>query len=136
MKPNFLLACLVGGIINFLGGFLIFGNLLAGYISTHTGPDAVLKEPHDVLSIAWGCLAYGILIAVIYHRWAGIKTAKTGAEAGAIIGLISGLAYTFWEHAGTFSFDGYLSIFIISLAYAVLSALTGAGVGWMLGRRE
>jgi hypothetical protein len=45
-----------------------------------------------------GHLVYGFLITYIFAKWAGIKTAVTGAKAGAMIALLSGLGFNWIWH--------------------------------------
>lgn len=129
-----LLASLAGGVVNFFLGFVIFSVALGSFYAAHVGSEGAMRTEPVMWAIAVGCLLFGGLLAYIYDRWAGIKTAATGAKAGAVIGLLVGLADAFWRYGGSFAFDGVVPVIVDGLAMAVLSALTGAAVGWVLGR--
>ncbi|MFK7846265.1 MAG: hypothetical protein AB8G77_13290 [Rhodothermales bacterium] len=129
-----LIAGLVGGIVSFLTGFLIWGIALASFAEANAGPaSGVTKEGMDFWAIILGSLAGGMMIAVIFGRWAHIKTAKTGATAGALIGILIGININFIMFGTTFITTLPLAI-VDSIAYAVLYAIIGAVVGLMLGK--
>ena len=127
-----LIAGLVGGIASFFTGFLIWGVALAGMPESQ-GVTNIMKESPDYWAVVLGSLASGMMIAVIYGQWAHIKTWKTGASRGAIIGLLLGINYAFL-FLGTTSLSTVPMAIVDSIAYAVLYAVIGAVVGLMLGR--
>jgi len=45
------------------------------------------------------------LVTIIFQRWAGISTFKTGLKAGAVIGLLLGLATGLWLFSTTTLYD-------------------------------
>lgn len=135
MTSKSLLATLAGTLVNFFLGFAIFNVALGSFYAAHSKPAAMRTEP-NIIAIGLGCLVFSYLLAFIYERWAGIKTAGTGAKAGAIIGGLSGLAYALWRFGGSYALDSYVAVVVDALAISVLSALTGAAVGWVLGRGE
>lgn len=131
---NILIAGLVGGIVSFITGFLIWGIALESFAEVNAGSaTGVTKEGMDFWAIILGSLAGGMLVAIIFGRWAHIKTAKTGATAGAIIGILLGININFIMFGTTFVTTLPLAI-VNSIAYAVLYAVIGAVVGLMLGK--
>lgn len=129
-----LIGTVVGTIVNFFAGWLIYGMVVVKMMEngmTEAGK-AASHEP-DIMMIGLGCLATGFLIAYIYERWAGIRTWMTGATAGALLGALLSLIMNFNIGSMFHLFDGYSSMLIDMVANAVLCALTGAAVGWALG---
>ena len=133
MKTKVLLAALGGGIVNWLLGALLYLLLLGSYFAENHG-EGVMKDPVEMWAIILGCLFYGLLIAVIFDRWAQIKTAGTGAKAGAIIGLIASLAFNFWKLGDSYFFTSITPALIDCVVHTIMAAGTGAAAGWILGR--
>lgn len=124
---NFLVAGIVGGIVNFLLGWLFYGFLFLDYFPNQA------ENNTDLIYIFLGCTMYGLFVAYIYTKWAQITTAMTGAKAGAIIGLFLALYFNFFGMAmmeeATFqmaALDTGISI--------VMSAIMGAVIGVVNGK--
>ena len=133
-----LVAGLVGGIVSFLGGFLIWGIGLDGFAASQMATTAatnVSREDADMVywAVILGALASGFMVALIFGRWANIKTLKTGAIAGAIIGLLIGVNFNFIMF-GTTQITTLSLAAVDAIGYALLYALIGGSVGFMLGR--
>lgn len=87
---NFILAGLLGGIADFLLGWIFYGMLFHDFFGA--------QEP-DLTYIFAGCLSFGFLISYIYVGWTTITTLAAGAKAGAGIGLIMGIMNNFFRIA-------------------------------------
>ena len=133
MNLKVLGAAVAGGIANWLLGALFYLLLLGSYFGANHG-DGVMKDPVEMHYIILGCLFYGLLLAVIFDRWAGIKTLVTGAKAGAIIGLIAALAFNFWKLGDCYFFTSLVPALVDTVVQTIMAAGTGAVVGWVLGR--
>ena len=97
MKNNkIVIAGLIGGIVAFILGFLLYGMALSIFFESNQGSATGVNRA-DGEMVWWamvvGHLAYGFLIAIIFGRWANISTFVTGAKAGAVIGGLIALAY-------------------------------------------
>lgn len=112
---NFLIAGIVGGLVDFLLGFLFYGIIFKdSYPET---PDMKLEF------IFLGCITFGLLMSYIFIKWAGIKNPITGLTAGASIGFLYGLSTNFFMYSNR-PLD--TQNFIIDV---VISIIIGAGVG-------
>ena len=128
-----LIAGVAGGIAAFLFGFLIWGLAMQGFMESHSlAPAGLEKEPMLMWAIIVGNLAFGFLYAIIYGRWAGIKTLKTGAVAGVVIGLLIGINYDFMTYAMMNVMD-LTGVMVDIVVNAVYGGLVGGVVGWVLG---
>jgi membrane protein YqaA with SNARE-associated domain len=136
MSTKALVATVIGGIVNFILGYVIYDLLLGSFYGSHTGGSSVMRETPEMWAIALGCLAYAATLTLVFVRWAGIKTIQTGAQAGAWIGLLTGIAYSAWRYAETYSYDGPMMIAVEGVTMAILSAMTGAAIGWWLGSAD
>ena len=88
---NFLVAGIVGGFVDFLLGWVFYGMLFSDLY-----PEG---ENMNLGFIALGCLTYGLFMAYIFTKWAGIKHASTGAKAGAVIGFFYALSMNFYMYS-------------------------------------
>lgn len=137
MNTKVLLASLAGGIANFLAGWLVYGMILDPLFRGMMTPEgqAVVRNPPIIGGIFGGCLVWALLLALIYNRWAGISTLKTGALAGAVIGLLSALSFDLGLYS-MYNMSSVNLIFIEPIGSAVLGAITGGVVGWVLGYKR
>jgi hypothetical protein len=90
---NFLVAGIIGGIVDFLLGWVFYGMLFKNiYPET---PEMKLEF------IFLGCITFGLLVSYIFTKWAGITNPLTGLSAGAVIGFINGLSMNFFMYSNT-----------------------------------
>lgn len=124
---TFIIAGLIGGIVDWLLGWLFYGILLADFFPQP-------KESTKIMvCILAGCLVFGFFISYIFNRWAQISTARTGAQAGAIIGFFMGLNASLFNMA--LSKGVTYKMFAIDLLVSiVLAAIVGAVVGVLSGK--
>ncbi len=125
---NFLVSGLVGGIVDFLLGWLFYGMIFKDFF-----PQPDEENSNALIFIFIGCLIFALFIAYIYTRWAQISTAATGAKAGAIIGLFVSLFYNFFNMA----MDTSATVQMIALDVAisiVMTAIIGAVIGAVNGK--
>ena len=113
---NFLVAGIVGGIVDFLLGWVFYGMLFSDLY-----PEG---ENMNLIFIALGCLTYGLFMAYIFTKWAGIKHASTGAKAGAVIGFFYALSMNFYMYSSREV--NYQNIVIDVAITIVMSAVVGA----------
>ncbi len=129
-----LIGGLIGSVILFILGWLIYGMALNGFFAANAGTaTGVDKETPDMLYLIIGHLAFGFLLALIYGRWAGIKTAQTGAIAGLVIGLLIGIGSDFIT-LGVTNVSTLTAAIVDILIVGFNMAVAGAAVGWWMGR--
>ena len=136
MKDNkILIAGLIGTVVAFILGFVLYGMLLNDFFQSNGGGATGVPREQD--EIVWwamiiGHLAFGMLMALIYGRWANISTAATGAKAGAVIGALIGLV-GFIDY-GVTNVSNLTAVSVNVIVMAVNTAIIGAAVAWWLGR--
>ena len=124
---NFLAAGIIGGIVDFLLGWLFYGII---FINTFPQPK---ESSQTVIFIFLGCLTFGLFVSYIYTQWAQISTATTGAKAGAIIGLFVGLFFNFFNMAMGPEATLQLAALDVGIS-VVMTAIIGAVVGLVNGK--
>lgn len=136
MNTRMLLAALVGGVVAFLLGWLIFGLLLASYMDAHIVKYEGLMKPQEQMNL--GLMFVNNLLVALLLAWAlgrmGVKDFKSGVVAGAIMGFLFYLSVDLGFLAMTNLFDGPGMVVVDALANAVLTGLVGGTIGLMLGR--
>ncbi|WP_369994110.1 hypothetical protein [Winogradskyella sp.] len=124
---TFAIAGLVGGVVDWLLGWLFYGIIFA---DTFPQPE---EGTNALLYITFGCFSFGFFMSYIYNKWAQITTLATGIKAGAIIGLFMGLIANFFNMAMETSAN--FEIFAIDIAISiVMAAIVGAVIGLVNGR--
>lgn len=118
---NFIAGSVVGAIVYFLLGWVAYGMLFKD----------LYPQEGNILFIFLGCLFYAALLAYVFTKWAHISTLKTGASAGAVIGLLMSLSMNFFMYASRE--PNYQNIATDVIITIVTSAITGAVIGAVLG---
>ena len=126
---NFLVSGVVGGIVNFLLGWVFYGMLFKDIY-----PEG---ENMNLLFTFLGCLTSGLFIAYIFTKWAGISNWITGFSAGAILGLFMAFYMNFFANSMKLTPDINFQIMALDIAITVvMSALTGAVIALVNGKRK
>jgi hypothetical protein len=123
---NLLVSGVVGGIINFLLGWVFYGMLFNDIY-----PEG---EDMNLVFTFLGCLTFGLFIAFIFIKWAGITIPITGMKAGAIIGFFTSLSMNFFMYSN--KPVNYQNIILDVAISIVIGALVGAGVAFTLGKMK
>ncbi|MBK8953999.1 MAG: hypothetical protein IPM34_00375 [Saprospiraceae bacterium] len=132
-----LLATLVGALVNFLAGWAVyaiaFKNLMEANISDAAKAMMLPEDQQNILFYFISGIFMSLSIAIIFERWANIRTFQTGAIAGAVVSACISLGFDFQFLASTTFYTGYGIVFINLIVSSLMGALTGGAIGWMLG---
>ncbi len=130
---KFITGTLAGTVASMVAGFLVFGMALSGYMAENVA----ITEEMDWLWLILGHLMFAAALTYIFLKWAGIKTAVTGAKAAAIITLLVSLGanWIWFSMSGLFS-GGIMATVVDALGATVVWAIGGAVIGMVLGRGE
>ena len=131
-----LLAALVGTIVYFGIGWLVFEGLLGKYMSANTTQIVGFKkseEESSMLMLIVSCAAYALLLAVVMGNWTQVNTFKEGAILGATVGIfVAVMTNSYWY--STSHFFNNLSPLLVDVAAAGLTVgIMGGVIGWVLG---
>jgi hypothetical protein len=126
---TFLVSGIVGGIVDFLLGWLFYGII---FINTFPQPE---ENSNAMLMIFLGCMTFGLFVSYIFNKWAQITTALTGIKAGSTIGFFVGLFYNFFNLAMTSEFPLKLAALDVGISI-IIGTIIGAAVGAVNGKLE
>ena len=123
---NFLASGVVGGIVNFLLGWVFYGMLF---------PDLYPTEGEEnMLFVALGCLSYGLFMAYIFTGVANITAAKEGFKVGAIFGFFYALTMNFFMYSGME--PNYQNMAIDTVITLVMGGITGLVIALVNGKMK
>jgi hypothetical protein len=131
-----IVAGLLGSVLAFILGWIIWGMLLSGVMGNYAGTaSGVMRGQDEMLwfPLVIGHLGLGFLLAIIYGRWAAISTFNTGAKAGSAIGFLVAFANNMIM-LGTTHIMQPTGAIIDIIASAISMGFIGGFIGWWLGR--
>lgn len=132
---KFLVSGIVGGIVSFFGGYLIYGLLLADFFSKNAGTATnVMRLPEEMIwwAMMLGSICMGLLLSYIFNRWANITSLGAGASAGFVIGLLMTAGFDLLMY-GNSNLSNLTATCVDIVCGGVMGAITGAAVGMMNG---
>jgi len=134
MNTKVLVGGIIGAIVMFLLGWLIYGVIMGSMVEDMPEPTSM-----GLLWIFIANLAGGLLLAYIYATWAGISTAMGGAKAAIIIGLLMAIWFDSFNMAMPEMYIESARMTISNMLMDVVMTVViivggGASIGWYLGR--
>ena len=125
---------IVGGILYFLLGWLVYGKLMSGFFMNHPGEVAmVARADNDMqfLYIVLGSLFQGFLLSFIFVK-ANVGSAISGFIIGGVLGGLSTAGMDCIMY-GTSKMMSKMAMAGDIVAAALMSAVIGAIVGLVMG---
>jgi hypothetical protein len=129
-SQKFILGGLVGGILYFLLGYVVYGMLLKNFFDQNGM--AVNMDNIVWWAMIVGNLAAGFLLAYILGK-ANVSSVVGGAGVGFIVGLLMGLSFDLTMYGIGHGLTSLQAVACDVAAGAVITAISGAGIGWVLG---
>jgi hypothetical protein len=126
---NFIIGGIVGGIVDFLLGWLIYGIVLKDTFPSEDGA----KE--NMLFIFLGCLAFGFLISYVFAQSQGISKCVPGIKLAAGIALFMSLSTNFFMNMTKETIDVKLLIIDV-VASMVIASFVGASIAVVNGKMK
>jgi len=130
MNAKMIIGGVIGGIIYFLLGWLVYGVIFADSM------EGTCMRPHDAVLPIWifiGNVFTGWMLSYVFSRM-GVNSMSSGATAGAIIGLLSAIGMDCLMYGTTTMIAEPMHIIIDVVITSVMWAVVGGVVGWWLGR--
>lgn len=133
---KFLISGVVGGVVSFFAGYLIYGLLLADFFAKNGGPGsaAAMKAMGDFVwwALIAGSVAQGLMLSYIFNKWANITSFGAGMTGGAVVCLFMAAGFDLTMYA-TSNLSTMSSMVVDILCGAVMGAIVGGTVGLMNG---
>jgi len=132
---RFVTGTIVGGIVLFLAGYLIFNTLLGSFFAANAGTaTGVARDPMLLWSIGVGCL--GLAALICYAMGArGVSGLGGGATVGAVVGFLTAFYIDFALY-GTQNVSNLTATIVDPLASAVHGAIGGAVIGLVVSKMK
>jgi hypothetical protein len=124
---NLLISGIAGSVVYFLLGWLFYGVLFTDLFPSTGGEE-------NLVFIYVGCLAYTLLLAYIFLKWAAISVFKGGALAGITIGFFFSVSMNFFMYA--MMPPNWTAIIADVLITMVSTAITGGIIALVIGKLE
>ena len=132
---KFLVSGIVGGIVSFFAGYLVYGLLLMDFFAQNAGTATGAMRPmNDMIwwALIVGSIFMGLLYSYIFNRWANINSLAAGLAAGAVIGLLMTAAIDLTMYA-TLNLSNLTSTVVDIVVGTVMGAIVGGAVGMTNG---
>jgi hypothetical protein len=134
---KYLLAAIVGGVVFFILGWVIYGMMLMDFMAQNSGSaTGVAKTEAEMDGSAFGSiilsnLASGFLFAAILS-WANAGSAAAGAKVGALVGLLMAISVDFIMY-GTSNIMNLTYVMVDIVVWTIMATIAGAVIGSVLG---
>jgi hypothetical protein len=135
MNLRVLVAAIVGAIVMFFLGYLIYGLALASFMQANTIQyPGLMKDPPEFIALGLSNLAFAWLYAFIFDNWAGIKTFVGGVLGGISIAIPLALAVDLQYLAFMNIYKSLIVILVDIVAIAVMNGIAGGVMGLIIGK--
>ncbi|MEP6787618.1 MAG: hypothetical protein ABJB40_04255 [Acidobacteriota bacterium] len=135
MLLRLLASTVAGAIVFYAVGFLLFGVLLDPIMKNYMNHfPGLMKEPMpDMLFLPLWNLAMAFLFAIVFEKWAGIRTFVGGLKGGFVLMLIIAMILDLNYVAFMNIYNGPVAFIIDVGAATALGTLAAGVVGAVLG---
>lgn len=127
---NFLVGGIVGGVADFLMGWLVYGILLKD-----TFPKPEGAGPENMLFIFLGCLCFGFLLSFIFAQGEGVSKCIPGIKVALGVGLFMSLCNNFFYAMYKDSMDVKMVVIDVVASLAI-ATVVGAVIGVVNGKMK
>jgi hypothetical protein len=129
---TFVIGTIVGGIMLFVLGYVIFDLLLGSYMEGQMSEAAaqVTRDPPLFWAVGVACLAWAALVC---HALGSRSGAGTGATVGAVVGVLLWLTADFFNY-GIQTLISLQWAIVDPLLSGILSGIAGAAIGIVVGK--
>ena len=130
-----LIGTVVGGILSFFSGWLIFGIVLMSFIESSTiSYVGLMKTPPDILQLFLSNIFWNLSMAFIFVKWAKVYTFQKGMIVSMMVCIPISLAIDLQYMAFMNLYKDFTIVIVNALGTAVLAAIVGGCIGWLYGK--
>lgn len=129
MNKQTIIGTLVGGVMFFILGALIYGMLLMSFMEENTNA-SLWRAPEDMI---WGAMILSNFIWAYFltmvFNWSATTGFPQGMQRGLLLGLVSGLAIDLGLYSNSTYFNSLTPALVDVIAVSVMTAITGGVLG-------
>jgi hypothetical protein len=134
-SQRFVVCTLVGGIVSFVLGGLIYAVVLVDFFNANLGSaTGSMRDPALMWAVAVSELAGAALLTLFIGSRGRTPSLGDGVQIGAAFGLIVSIFMDFNLY-GTTNFMNLTATVVDPLIGAARFAITGGVIGWLAGRK-
>ena len=128
---NFIVGGIVGGIVDFLLGWVVYGMLLKD-----TFPKSACDGPtENMVFIFLGCMSFGFLVSWVFSQGEGISNMTSGIKMALGIAVFMALSSWFFRNMTQDTIDFKLMAIDV-IACMILATGVGAAVAMVNGKMK
>jgi hypothetical protein len=127
---NFLVGGIVGGVVYFILGYLLYGNLLADFFQKNTTYYNTDMATFKMWALILGNLFSGFLLAYIFTK-AGVFTVTSGLITAGVIGFFMSGSYDLIMY-GTSKMMNKEALMVDVATFTIVSAIAGAVIAGVI----
>jgi len=136
MNTNkFIIGGIIGGVANFLLGWLVWGILLMNFFNDHTSEVGKAVMRGDNNQIWWALIAgnlfWGFVLSYVLNK-SGANSPGSGAKTGAVLSLLIAASINCFIYAFQ-NIGDTTSMAVDIVANLVVGGIVGGVIGWYLG---
>jgi len=136
MNMKILKGTLIGGIIYFLLGWLVYGMLLADFMASNYNQCPNRPEAEMIWwSMILSNLIYAYFLTMIL-KWTGAKSLIDGLKIGALVGLLFAATIDLSFYAMTTIFNNIGALIVDLIVSTVLAAIMGIAIVLLWGKEK
>jgi hypothetical protein len=128
-------ATLGGAFVYFIAGWIAFELVLGKFTSAHMTKAIGFFKTDEDSSLVWifvSCVAYSLLLSILFVQWIGTVNFVEGFVIGALIGgLISVMTSTYWWGT-SYLFSNYKPIIADIFAAVITVGLMGGAIAFVI----
>lgn len=137
MNTKNIIAGVLGGVVRFFLGWIIYGMLLMSYMEENMASGFNrAEEDMQFPALVAGNLFFGFFLAYIFSAWASARSLVGGMKVGFVIGLLMSAGIGMELFAVSTIYNNMTAVLVDMGAIAVITAITGGVVGWWMGRGD
>lgn len=137
MIVRFIVSTIVGGIVFFVLGFLIYGLFLDAWMKANVVEYAGLMNAQpQMLALVGMNLVWAGLIAFVADNWANVKDFGAGMKVGGVIMFFAGIAINLSNTAFMNIYTNSLVPVVDTVAITFMGVITGGVIGLVLGKMK
>ena len=134
MNTKTLIGGLIGGVVFFLLGWLVWGMLLGSTMQECMSCMRAEEEMNWPLGILANLL-YGLFLAWALSKMTGVNSFQSGLQTGALFMGLLALAMDIGFYVYSTMFASWTCVFIDIIINIVMGGIVGGVIGWWFGRK-